>query len=385
MRTFVLGDLHLACHSPVELGRDFAALLDRHAGERVIVAGDFFDLVSEEAKPESQTLARVLHAHPLVRIALGRFLDQGGELTLTGGNHDAAIASQGMRAALLETIGTAATSRCRLRTATWFLREQDVHIEHGHFYDPDNTPAHPLVNGAPSLGVHFSAEFVQPTGAHRYLLVNDSTPLDLLLSAFRWYGARGPYVVYRYFYAAFAALAKAGPFHRPEAEQQLGEQRLARFAEETGMTAEQVDAMLQSGARSTLQSWSATFARLYMDRVLATLLISGGLSGALLSGGLRRKVGLGAVTLGSMLMVLSWLRGHNRYRGNVVDRLATAAERIVATSGAKLVVFAHTHREALKEGYANTGAFAFPGDAPGRPYLEVLHTSTGPKAERRYG
>ncbi len=385
MRTFVLGDLHLACHSPPQLGVDFAALLQRHAGQRVIVAGDFFDLVAESPTAQPQAISRVLDAHPPARAAMGRFLDGGGELMLTGGNHDAAIASETMRAAILRTVQPATEARCNLQTTPWFLREQEVHIEHGHFYDPDNTPAHPLVNGTASLGVHFSARFVQPTGAHRYLLNNDATPLELLLSAFSWYGARGPYVVYRYFRAAFEALAMAGPFHHPEAEQRLGQRRLARWAEESGLSTELADAVLQSGARSTLQSWAATFARLYMDRVLATLLISSGLGGAILGRGQQRRIGARAATLGSLLMVVSWLRGHNRYRGNVAEQLACAAKRIVETCGAKLVVFAHSHREASGDRYANTGAFAFPRRAPGRPYLEIHHDSATPTAERHYG
>ncbi len=31
----------------------------------------------------------------------------------------------------------------------------------------------------------------------------------------------------------------------------------------------------------------------------------------------------------------------------------------------------HAHREAERAGYANTGSFAFPMGAPGRPYLLI--------------
>ena len=53
-------------------------------------------------------------------------------------------------------------------------------------------------------------EFIAPTGAHRYLEATDDTPLRLLLSAFKWYGPRAPYVIYRYFYAAIGAMLAAG-------------------------------------------------------------------------------------------------------------------------------------------------------------------------------
>ena len=55
-----------------------------------------------------------------------------------------------------------------------------------------------------------------------------------------------------------------------------------------------------------------------------------------------------------------------------------------AYSGAKLVVFGHTHREAEDDRYANTGSFAFPRGAPGRPYLEIEGDAESPRAVRRY-
>jgi predicted phosphodiesterase len=57
---------------------------------------------------------------------------------------------------------------------------------------------------------------------------------------------------------------------------------------------------------------------------------------------------------------------------------------VAGVTGAKLVVFGHTHREAQSEGYANTGSFAFPRDAPGRPFLEIEGTAAEPRAVRRY-
>jgi predicted phosphodiesterase len=57
---------------------------------------------------------------------------------------------------------------------------------------------------------------------------------------------------------------------------------------------------------------------------------------------------------------------------------------VAATTGAKLVVFGHTHREALGEGYANTGSFSFPRGAEGRPYLELTGGPDAPRAEARY-
>jgi hypothetical protein len=78
------------------------------------------------------------------------------------------------------------------------------------------------------------------------------------------------------------------------------------------------------------------------------------------------------------------MAGHDRYRGSVADRLAEGARRLAATTGARLVVFGHTHREASEGGYANTASFAFPRGAPGRPFLEIEGGAESPRAVRRY-
>jgi UDP-2,3-diacylglucosamine pyrophosphatase LpxH len=381
-RTLVLGDLHLTRFSTAEVTRDLCAFLARHAGERVIVAGDFFDLVTDDPRRERrETVKAVLDKTPALRAALGTFLDRGGSLTLLGGNHDAELGRSDVRDALVEALAPSAEGRARLVASSWFLRHGGVHLEHGHFYDPDNAPAHPLVIGEPSLGVHFSAEFMHPTQAHRYLSNNDTTPLKLLLSAFTWYGKRGPYVVYRYFHAAFLALARSGPFYRARHERRHGDGYEARYAEDAGVPRELVDQLLALGPTPTLESLSATFARLYMDRVTATLLATSGLASMALG---ARSSGAALTILGALLMTASWVHQHDRYVGSVVERLDLAARRITETTDAKLVIFGHTHREALGDGYANTGSFAYPRGAPGRPYLEIVDGAGGPRAVRRY-
>jgi UDP-2,3-diacylglucosamine pyrophosphatase LpxH len=379
----VIGDLHLTRHTPAAVGEDLARLLERHAGERIALVGDFFDL-STDAPTGDRRMAidEVFAVHPAARRAIGEHLDRGDELVLLGGNHDADLGQRDIGPALLDAIGPTPAARQRLTTSPWFWRHRGLHLEHGHLYDPDNTPGHPLVVGESSLGVHFSAEFIHPTGAHRYLQNNDETPLRLFLSAFRWYGRRAPLVIVQYFRAAFAALAKAGPFYRGEPEAAAGQEQHAHFAVEAGVPANMVDAVFSLRARSTLQSWPATFARMYLDRVFATLLVTGGLAAAATG---RPKTGGALGTLGALLLTTSWVHGHNRYRGNVVAQLDAAAARIVEQTDAELVVFGHTHREHLDDRYANTGAFAFPQDrSTGRPYLAVSWASGRPRVSRRY-
>lgn len=366
----VIGDLHLTRHTPRAVSADLSRLLADHPGDTVVLAGDFFDLSTDAPYAERRdAIEGVFAVHEDARRAMGRHLDGGGEITLLGGNHDADLGQRDVGPALLDAVGPSTEGRRRLTTCPWFWRHRGVHFEHGHLYDPDNAPSHPLIVGEPSLGVHFSAEFIHPTGAHRYLQQNDETPLKLFLSSFRWYGPRAPYVIYRYFHAAVAALSRSGPLYRGAPERRQGEAMHARYAEEMGVPESTVEAILSLGAPSTLESWPGTFARLYLDRVMATLLMTSGLGAAALG---PKKSGAALATLGAMLMTTSWLSGHNRYRGNVVDHLTTAARRIARETDARLVVFGHTHRQCVAEPYANTGAFGFPEPgSPGRPYLTI--------------
>jgi predicted phosphodiesterase len=358
MRTLVLGDLHLSSHTPKGVERDLERLLDEHGGSRVVFAGDFFDLSAEAGK--ARDLATGFEAHPRTKVALARHVERGGELVFLAGNHDPEIADV-----------PSFFSR-GVRVSPWFFRDGGLHVEHGHLYDPDNAPAHPLASARGTLGVHFVEEFIAKTGAFAYLNANDKTPLELFWNAFRWYGRRGPFVVYTYFEAAFAALAKSGPFYKPESHAGI-----EAFLEDAGVDEPTVRALMDERATPTMTSLRDTVARLYLDRVTATVSIMAGL-GAFALG--RRKLAavLGAAGLAGL--VWSWSRGHDRYGGKVPARLDAAATRVRRAAGADLVVFGHAHEIADRDGYSNTASFAFPRGVPGRPFLEIV----GRRAERRF-
>lgn len=381
-RTVVLADLHLIRESPRPLAADLAAFVAAHAGDRLVCAGDLFDLPADgPRRPAREAVSAVLGAHPDVRAALGRHLDTGGKLVLLGGNHDADVGAASFPADLVAALGATPSAALQVQTSPWFLREGALHLEHGHVYDPDNAPAHPLVQGASSLGVHFVEEFIRPAGAHRYLQVNDQTPLKLFLSSFTWFGARAPHVIYRYFHAAFAAMLKSGPFYRAHGERERGAALADVFAADIGVDRDLVERVLAHGAAPTMESLARTISRLYFDRVVATLSISGGL-GAVAAG--KPVEGSVVAALGAVLMAASWSRGHDRFGGTVPERLAASAARLAEGTGARLVVFGHTHREGEGERYVNTGSFAFPRGAPGRPYVEIEGSPEAPRAVRRH-
>jgi len=108
--------------------------------------------------------------------------------------------------------------------------------------------------------------------------------------------------------------------------------------------------------------------RLYLDRVLATVALTGGATLALTAGSSAAAItaGLGAAYL---LMSLG-TQGKERYGGLVDARLRTAGQLVAELSGAELVVFGHTHQEDRAGRYVNTGSFAY-SRAEGRPCLLV--------------
>lgn len=382
-RTVVVGDLHLCRESSPRVARDLARLVEGAPGARLVFAGDLFDVSSERGTQGAADVTGAFGRHEVARRALAEHVERGGELWFVAGNHDAEIGGRCDARAVADALGVApgGDAARRIRTTPWFFREGALHLEHGHLYDPDNAPAHPLVDGAPSLGVRFTEQFIAPTGAYAYLNANADTPLRLFLASFRWYGARAPYVIYRYFYTAISAMLRSGPLYPARGEAAEGATRVEAFAQTVGIPVDVVAAVLEQAAAPTTESLASTFTRVYFDRVLATLAMAGGL-GALALG--HRRAGAGWFGLGALLMAVSWSRGHDRYTGTVAERLARGAKQVAEATGAKLVVFGHTHREAESARYANTGSFAFPGGAPGRPYLEIEGGAEHPRAVRRH-
>ncbi len=383
-RTIVVGDLHLVRETPRAVVDDVVRLVKDHPGARLVFLGDVFDLSADyPSAPKGAALREAVSTHAAVASALAEHADRGGQLWIVGGNHDAAAGDPEEREPLLDALAIRGPARERVRTSPWFFREGGLHLEHGHLYDPDNATAHPLAEGSRSLGVHFVEEFIAPTGAFRYLNANDRMPLELLASAFAWYGARGPYVVYKYFDAAFRAVAASGaPFRAAaDAAAAAGEAREVDFAACHGVDTDLCVELRRLAATPTLASVQRTLQRLYLDRVAATVAL---VSGALSFAAGHRRAGQLLLGAGALAMGASWALGFDRYGGSVPERLAQSAEQVATATGASLVVMGHAHREALTDRYANTGSFSFPRGAPGRPFLEIEGGEAAPRAVRRY-
>ena len=369
MQPFIVAsDLHLSAEASTGTVRDLAHLMARSPGHELILAGDVFNLSWEEpGRSAVDAVLALLSAYPELASALRQHLSNGAALTFLAGNHDAGLMGIELRDALLQKLELSSNSP--LAIAPWFVRRAAVHVEHGHFYDPDNAPAHPLAEWSAEtepLGIAITRRFVRPSGAYHFSHAHDTTPLAGIAKAFRVYGARTPLIIAEWFRVAGKLCLDARKRDRFDAERAAGEAALLDFAKLVELDPEVLHALLRSGAEPTHRDFQKTFMRLYFDRVFAS-------SGLLLSGAAylawkSRAVGVAALLAG-LYLIQSVQRTGNRYEDLPEERLRAAAQRVRELTGAQAVIFGHTHHVDDVPGYANSGSFGY--SEHGRPYVRV--------------
>jgi len=364
----VASDLHLSPQSSGKTARALTRLTRANRDHELILAGDVLNLSWEAAGCSAiAAVGALLEKFPELREALREHLAAGSPLTFVAGNHDAGLMAPDLRAALLHQLEL--TEAAPLEVASWFVRRGGVHVEHGHFYDPDNAPAHPLAEWTPAtepLGVAIMRRFVGPTGTYQFSHAHDTTPLAAIATAFRAYGARTPIFIARWFQTAAQLCLETRDPRRFDAERAAGQAALENFSKLVGVEVSTLESLLRSGAVPTHRDFKRTFMRLYFDRVFAT-------SGLLLSGAAylawkSRAAGLFGLLAG-LYLIQSVQRTGNRYEDLPVERLRAAAARVRELTGAEAVIFGHTHQVDEVAGYANSGSFGYAEH--GRPYVRV--------------
>jgi predicted phosphodiesterase len=372
MKPFIVSsDLHLSADASAATVRDLTRLMRENPGHEFMLAGDVFNL-SWEAPGRSavDAVLALLSAHPELSKAFRAQLAAGTPLTFIAGNHDAELMSAEIRDALLHRLELAQDAP--LSIAPWFVRRAGVHVEHGHFYDPDNAPAHPLAKWSPEtepLGIAITRRFVRPSSAQHFLHAHDTTPLAGIIKAFRMYGARTPLIIARWFQVAGGLCLQTRHAGRFDAELRAGEAALSEFARLVELDPSVLRTLLEGGAVPTHQDFRKTFMRLYFDRVFAS-------SGLLLSSAAylawkSRAAGLAGLLAG-LYLIQSVQRTGNRYEDLPVERLRAAATRVRELTAAETVIFGHTHQVDEGPGYANSGSFGY--SQYGRPYVRVDET-----------
>ena len=366
----VVSDVHLSHEGAAATAGALAELVQRHPGREIIFAGDIFGLSSDPPKRDPVESAHsLLRAYPSLTGALHAHLASGAALSFLAGNHDAALSDARARPALLSALDL--TPQSRLAIKPWFIRRGRVHVEHGHIWDPDNAPAHPLATWSPStepLGISLTRHFVARRKVWQFAHAHETTLLKGLQRAFELFGAGAPLLVAQYF-STSGAICAATLFDRGlSAEREQGARSLPRVSEEAGVSQQALQTLLEAAPSPTHTEFQRTFLRLYFDRVFAVLGLASGAACAL----------GGALPLGALLAAASGgylgfnvKRSGARYSNQPIRLLRDGSEVVRKLTEAELVVFGHTHVPVSERGYANAGSFGYPEVGSGRPYLVV--------------
>lgn len=373
MRLLVASDVHLGPHTPHALDLALARILGQHPGHELVLAGDIFDLSLEPRGTDvGNALRELITRTEELPTALRRQLSAGHAVTLVVGNHDAELLEASAREALLNALELTVDSP--LQVEPWFIRRGSVHIEHGHLYDPDNAPTHPLAcwrEGTEPLGIALTRRFLVPSGAAFFAHAHQTTPLKALLDAFVQYGAQAPRIVYQYFHTAIKltleARSRSPQARLLNAERDAGASRLDSFAAGVGLDLQVLYDMLEGAPDPTHHAFDDTFMRLYFDRILCAVI---GSVGAAALAPLSPAAAIGLALVAGAYLAQSMLLQGSRYSEAPHVRLRDAAAAVGSVSGAELVIFGHTHVEDQGPGYINSGSFAF-SRPDGNSYLVV--------------
>lgn len=378
-KALVVGDLHLHSGGDPRPARALAALLAQEPDATLVFAGDALDLAAEPV-PAGEAARRALGASPELSSALSARAARGVRTVFVTGNHDAEIAGLDATTAVHDALGLAPEHRAFVSTEPWFVQLAGgaVHVEHGHVFDPDGAPTHPLAAVArDDVGIAILRRFIVPVEGHFLVAHNAEAPLPLLMRVIRTYGPRAPWVIGLYVKTALSTWLSSGEAFPIEHDRAEGQRRLAEYAAKVELDRETLALLIDAHATPTRARRTATFLRLYLDRVLATTAVLTGttMSAAGLALGASAPVltGVPLAAVGALSLSASILAGANRYRGRAERALAVGAERAAEITGARTVILGHVHVDAEGPRYRNTASFAF---ASGHPYLSVEDDGT---------
>lgn len=356
-RLFVLGDAHLHPRAEPAIADDLQRLVEnvteRHPGACIVFNGDAFDLDRVDGERAAgigehraaQRVARVLDAVPRLTESLRCHVAAGGTLLFVAGNHDAEILLPAVRAVLEDRLDPGShPSRVR---AIERLDLPQLLVQHGHQADPDsaffpNTRiaiAKGRLSALP-LASLMTRLFVSSHPRYDSARYHQQPPLPVFLGVLRNY--------------KLAGLAMA--VHFPIVALRIAWQSLlARLRR---------DAPRVDGSNSMASPWTV-IRRLYLDRYVGTCLAV-----ALLAVNLLGAPGNWTWWVFGALCLYLLMPPPRRkvFAGRDVRKCASEAASLAGT-GARVVVFGHTHRAFVtrlgKAIYANHGAFSLPVEVDG--------------------
>tara|TARA_Y100001934_G_C12353307_1_gene776620 strand:- start:771 stop:2207 length:1437 start_codon:yes stop_codon:yes gene_type:complete len=352
---------------------------------RLIINGDLFDFlkvgVEEEDFADADKsvagetvwkLHRIVEIHRPIFKALAEFVSEGHRLTVIEGNHDAELYFKEVKDAFRKEIfalcpGTSSEEQAkfesRIEFCTWFhAKIGRFHIEHGHQYDPLCAFAHllaPFDKNRKDLAIPIIHRGIAPFAE---VLTDFSTHglekwglLDYLKFGF----SQSPKVLYRaalvYFRIAFDMVVHSGK----KREEELAEFKTEHESALGDMAQEDIyglpvlknlDALK---AKPAEYSWFKIFHALFLDRLaLVVMLPILVILSFLCFSGLQVLWAI-LTSLGLVLGGISLLNSVNR--SDSEHELRSAATRISRLTGARFVIFGHSHYPELKAISAQEG------------------------------
>lgn len=448
MHTIVLSDLHLSEAQHPEprrplwmayklekhfIDEDFAKLLEHlsaDSDERVelVLNGDIFDFDSVTQLPKepparidwlaklrglaseewmsSFKMEAIIADHPIWFGALREFIERGNRAVFVFGNHDVELAWPSVQRLISEALGIEADGD-RLVFCDWFyLSGGDTYISHGHQYDPNCVVKNPIdpvieVRGRPRIRIPFGdlagrymlngMGYFNPNAKDNYIM----TGLQYVRFFVRYMLLTQPLLLWTWFWGALATLFISLTEHwRPAMRDPLRvDEKVSDIAARANATPAMVRQLNAINVPSACSNPISIMRVLWLDRgfmFLALMFLSWQLI-------LHINVALPISPVWALVPMAALIPPYAIYAARVKstvfdkplldERLAELIHRI---TGAKTVVFGHTHEPRhLEVGpvrYVNGGfwsaAFADPECTERLGTQTFVWIRPGPNGER---
>jgi UDP-2,3-diacylglucosamine pyrophosphatase LpxH len=389
------------------IDRDLVALVAHYrctkapAGRwRLVVAGDFFDLVGMSIDPSPDDpiatpservyglggaeahvhlkMQRLAERHADIFAELARFVADGHAITFVHGNHDLELHWDTVKEDLRARLGGDGES---ITFEPWFFyRPGMVFVEHGHQYDPFCatpfvlTPLSPLDHQrvAPSLSDTLLRFIVRRTpGLKEY--GHEDRGLASYISWGLLLGVRGTVGLFLRFWAAIFHLRKTARAYASKRAEKLADEhraRLAALADRVRVSTDRLEAALSLHVGSLGRSPRMVLASVMLDRL--GLLCAAFFAVAVIL--VARLPLYWIAVVGVVSLALNVWFARQRPSVDPASLMLERAPELAKLFPASFVVMGHTHtplvRRVERAIYVNVGAWAEEEPEPGlaKPY-----------------
>ncbi|MBV70587.1 MAG: hypothetical protein CMH52_04485 [Myxococcales bacterium] len=332
--------------------------------------------------------------------ALARFVDAGHECVFILGNHDVDLWFDKVRNALLDAMELVSSDPVKIRERVqfepWFYFEKSrVYVEHGHRFDPYNTfpdPLQPIVvtderQLAPTFG-HFSLRYFCNRVRSFPIYDMDKNPIAKIVNWIVKRPKKEVFMAFVYWLSFMWRYIKANVLIRRSADQRRGSLRqqrrdkLRRVAESKGLTLKDVLALDGLKRRHVGASFARLAQSMQLDLIaLFTVAVAAIIAIIAAADGWNATVA--TLILMSLVGVIWYRLNRTRPIVDVQPMLGKMARKIGRITGAKVVVFGHTHKAAIEKRGATQ--WFNPGSWEHLPWSNMHDRGADCTCELRYG